>query len=168
MPFFLQTGKRLHRRSSEIAIYFKRPPYLPFKRSAVPDLRPKCLVLHIQPEQGVTLSIGAKVPGPNIRIRNVDMEFMYERNFKERSPEAYEHLLLESIVGDTTMFTRGDEVEAAWRLVTSVHRAGRRRTRRCTPTAPVRRAPKPGGTCWAASPVPGGATSSPLNRGSAT
>ncbi len=121
VPFFLQTGKRLPRRSSQIAIFFKRPPYLPFKRSAVPDLRPNCLVLHIQPEQGVTMSIGAKVPGANIRIRNVDMEFMYEKTFKERSPEAYEHLLLESIVGDTTMFTRGDEVEAAWRLVTSVH-----------------------------------------------
>ena len=122
VPFFLQTGKRMDRRTSEIAIYFKRPPYLPFKRSAVPDLRSNVLVLHIQPEQGVTLSIGAKVPGPNIRIRNVDMEFMYERNFKERSPEAYEHLLLESIAGDTTMFTRGDEVEAAWRLVTAIHR----------------------------------------------
>lgn len=121
VPFFLQTGKRLPRRSSQIAIFFKRPPYLPFQRSAVPDLRPNCMILHIQPEQGVTLSIGAKVPGTQIRIRNVDMEFMYERNFKERSPEAYEHLLLESIVGDTTMFTRGDEVEAAWRLVTSVH-----------------------------------------------
>ena len=123
VPFFLQTGKRLRKRSSQIAIFFKRPPYLPFQRTAVPDLKPNCLILHIQPEQGVTLSIGAKVPGPQIRIRNVDMEFMYERTFKERSPDAYEHLLLEAMVGDATMFTRGDEVEAAWKLVTSIHEA---------------------------------------------
>lgn len=121
VPFLLQTGKRLHRRSSQIAIFFKRPPYLPFQRSATPDLRPNCLVLHIQPEQGVTLSLGAKVPGPGMRIRNVDMEFSYERTFEERTPDAYEHLLLEAMEGDPTMFTRGDEVEAAWRLVTRIH-----------------------------------------------
>jgi len=123
VPFFLQTGKRLQRRTSQITIFFKRPPYLPFQRTAVPDLKPNCLILHIQPEQGVTLSLGAKVPGPHIRIRNVDMEFMYERTFKERSPDAYEHLLLESMVGDATMFTRGDEVEAAWKLVTAIQNA---------------------------------------------
>ncbi len=121
VPFLLQTGKRLHKRSSQIAIVFKRPPFLPFQRSATPDLKPNCLVLHIQPDQGVTLSLGAKVPGPGMRIRNVDMEFSYERTFEERSPDAYEHLLLEAMEGDPTMFTRGDEVEAAWRLVTHIH-----------------------------------------------
>ena len=94
-----------------------------FRRFSVPDLKPNCLVLNIQPEQGVTLSIGAKVPGPQVRIRNVDMEFEYDRTFKERSPEAYEHLLLEAIAGDTTMFTRDDEVESAWRIVTAIRDA---------------------------------------------
>jgi len=123
VPFFIQTGKRMATRSSRITIYFKRAPHLLFQRYSVPDLRPNCLVLDIQPEQAVTLSIGAKVPGPKIRIRNVDMEFAYERSFKERSPEAYEHLLLEAIAGDTTMFTRDDEVESAWRLVTAIREA---------------------------------------------
>lgn len=123
VPFFIQTGKRLASRASRISIYFKRAPYLPFQRYAVPDLKPNCLVLNIQPEQGVTLSIGAKVPGPQVRIRNVDMEFSYDRTFRERSPEAYEHLLLEAVAGDTTMFTRDDEVEAAWRIVTAIRTA---------------------------------------------
>ena len=123
VPFYIQTGKRLANRFSRISIYFKRGPHLPFQRFSVPDLKPNCLVLNIQPEQGVTLSIGAKVPGPQVRIRNVDMEFEYDRTFKERSPEAYEHLLLEAIAGDTTMFTRDDEVESAWRIVTAIREA---------------------------------------------
>lgn len=123
VPFFIQTGKRLATRCSRISIYFKRAPHLPFQRFSVPDLKPNCLVLNIQPEQGVTLSIGAKVPGPQVRIRNVDMEFEYDRTFSERSPEAYEHLLLEAIAGDTTMFTRDDEVESAWRIVTAIREA---------------------------------------------
>jgi len=123
VPFYIQTGKRLASRSSRITIYFKRAPHLLFQPFSVPDLQPNSLILDIQPEQGVTLSIGAKVPGPQVRIRNVDMEFVYERSFTERSPEAYEYLLLEAIAGDTTMFTRDDEIEAAWRLVTAIRRA---------------------------------------------
>lgn len=120
VPFFLQTGKRMARRSSQITVFFRRPPHLPFAKAAVPELKPNRLVLHIQPEQGVTLSLGAKVPGAQIKIRNVDMEFVYDRTFTERTPEAYEHLLLEAIAGDTTMFTRRDEVESAWNLVTAI------------------------------------------------
>ena len=123
VPFFIQTGKRMATRCSRITIYFKRAPHLPFQRFAVPDLKPNSLVLNIQPEQGVTLSIGAKVPGPQVRIRNVDMTFEYESTFKERSPDAYEHLLLEAIVGDATMYTRADEVEAAWKIVTAIRNA---------------------------------------------
>lgn len=123
VPFLLRTGKRLPERSSKIVVSFKCPPHLAFKRSMVPELRSNALVIHIQPREGITLSIGAKVPGPEMNVRNVDMEFFYERTFRERSAEAYEYLLLEAIVGDTTMFIRGDEAEAAWRYIGAVRDA---------------------------------------------
>lgn len=123
VPFLLRTGKRLPERSSKIVVSFKCPPHLAFKRSMVPELRSNALVIHIQPQEGITLSVGAKVPGPEIQVRNVDMEFFYERTFQERSAEAYEYLLLEAILGDTTMFIRGDEAETAWRYIEAV-RAG--------------------------------------------
>lgn len=120
VPFYLQTGKRLKERTSRVAVFFKRPPDLPFQRSAVEGLHPNCLILNLQPDEGITLSLRAKVPGPQIRIKNVNMDFTYKEAFKERSPDAYEHLLLEAMAGDTTMFTRDDEVEAAWKLITAV------------------------------------------------
>lgn len=120
VPFYLQTGKRLNQRTSRVAVFFKRPPDLPFRRSAVAGLNPNCLVLNLQPNEGITLSLRAKVPGPSIRIKDVNMDFTYEEAFQERSPDAYEHLLLEAMVGDTTMFTRDDEVESAWTLVTAL------------------------------------------------
>lgn len=123
VPFLLRTGKRLPERSSKIVVSFKCPPHLAFKRSMVPELRSNTLVIHIQPREGITLSIGAKVPGAEMQVRNVDMEFYYERTFQERSAEAYEYLLLEAILGDTTMFIRGDEAETAWRYIEAV-RAG--------------------------------------------
>lgn len=120
VPFLLRTGKRLPERSSKIVVSFKCPPHLAFKRSMVPELRSNALVIHIQPQEGITLSIGAKVPGAEMQVRNVDMEFFYERTFQERSAEAYEYLLLEAILGDTTMFIRGDEAETAWRYVEAI------------------------------------------------
>lgn len=123
VPFYLRTGKRLPERSSRIAVAFRCPPHLPFQETMVPELGSNTLIIHIQPEEGITLSIGAKVPGPEIRIRNVDMEFFYDRSFTERSAEAYEYLLLEAILGDTTLFTRDDEADAAWSLISGVHEA---------------------------------------------
>lgn len=123
VPFLLRTGKRLPERSSKIVVSFKCPPHLAFRRSMVPELRSNALVIHIQPNEGITLSLGAKVPGPEMQVRNVDMEFFYERTFRERSAEAYEYLLLEAILGDTTMFIRGDEAETAWRFIGAVRNA---------------------------------------------
>lgn len=123
VPFYLRTGKRLPERSSRIAIAFRCPPHLPFQETMVPELGSNTMIIHIQPEEGITLSIGAKIPGPEIRIRNVDMEFFYDRSFTERSAEAYEYLLLEAMLGDTTMFTRDDETDAAWALISGIHEA---------------------------------------------
>src|SRR5690606_39835199 len=102
VPFYLQTGKRLNTRCSRVVVSFKRPPDLPFQRSAVAQLNPNCLVLNLQPDEGISLYLRAKVPGPQIRIKNVSMDFTYREAFKERSPDAYEHLLLEAMAGDTT------------------------------------------------------------------
>lgn len=123
VPFYLRTGKRLPKRTSEIVVSFRCPPHLPFQRAMASELRSNALVLQLQPQEGIRLSIGAKVPGPEIQIRNVDMEFFYEGTFQERSAEAYEYLLLEAILGDTTMFTRGDEAEAAWALISRIREA---------------------------------------------
>lgn len=122
VPFLLRTGKRLPERSSEIVISFKCPPHLAFRRSMVPDLRSNALVIHIQPREGITLSVGAKVPGSEMHVRNVDMELFYERTFQERSVDAYEYLLLEAMLGDSTMFIRGDEAEMAWRFSEAIRK----------------------------------------------
>ncbi len=115
-PFYLRTGKRLPRRVSEIAIQFKRAPHLLFRQSAG-ELEPNVLVLRIQPNEGIALRAGAKIPGPTIRIRSINMDFLYGLSFGVEQPEAYERLLLDCMLGDSTLFTRSDEVEAAWRLL---------------------------------------------------
>jgi glucose-6-phosphate 1-dehydrogenase len=120
VPFYLRTGKRLPKRLSEVAIQFKRPPHLLFSRSTIDGLEPNTLVLNIQPDEGISLKIGSKVPGPTIDIRSVDMEFLYGTTFGVSSPDAYERLLLDCMLGDSTLFTRRDEVEAAWTIVTSI------------------------------------------------
>ncbi len=115
-PFYLRTGKRLPRRVSEIAIQFKRAPHLLF-RQAAEGLEPNVLVLRIQPNEGIALRAGAKVPGPTVQIRSINMDFVYGLSFGVEQPEAYERLLLDCMLGDSTLFTRSDEVEAAWRLL---------------------------------------------------
>jgi glucose-6-phosphate 1-dehydrogenase len=115
-PFYLRTGKRLPRRVSEIAITFKRAPHLLFRRTA-DELEPNVLVLRIQPNEGITLRAGVKVPGPEIKIRSINLDFLYGLSFGVEQPEAYERLLLDSMLGDSTLFTRSDEVIAAWRLL---------------------------------------------------
>ncbi|MGH7904561.1 MAG: glucose-6-phosphate dehydrogenase [Candidatus Dormibacteraceae bacterium] len=117
VPFYLRTGKRLPKRVTEIRVQFKRPPHLTFGAEATRELEPNSIVLRIQPEEGISLRFGAKVPTPGIRIRSVNMDFLYMSSFVADAPDAYERLLIECMLGDPTHFIRSDEVEAAWRLI---------------------------------------------------
>jgi len=114
VPFLLRTGKRLSRRLSEIAVYFKAPPVALFPfRSEWGNL----LVFRIQPDEGLTLYVHTKVPGLQDRVRRVSMDFLYGSGFSQPSPDAYERLILDALLGDTTLFTRRDEVEASWAFI---------------------------------------------------
>ncbi len=116
-PFYLRTGKRLPRRATEVAIQFKPAPHMPFAPTAVETTAPNLLVLRIQPEEGTSLRFSAKVPGPQVDIRNVSMDFQYGSSFLKPSAEAYERLLLDALLGDSTLFARWDEVERGWEIV---------------------------------------------------
>ena len=118
-PFYVRTGKRLPRRVTEIAVQFKQPPHQGFANTADP-LEPNLLVIRIQPDEGTTLKFGAKVPAPGMRLRAVNMDFLYGASFVAQSPEAYERLLLDVMRGDQTLFARRDEVETAWSLLSGV------------------------------------------------
>jgi glucose-6-phosphate 1-dehydrogenase len=117
VPFYVRTGKRLPRRVTEVVLQFQRPPHLPIRADQVTGLQPDALILRIQPDEGITLRFGAKVPGHSFRVRSATMEFSYGDTFAEESPEAYERLLLDALVGDPTLFIRADEVEQCWRIV---------------------------------------------------
>ncbi|MDQ1459103.1 MAG: glucose-6-phosphate 1-dehydrogenase [Actinomycetota bacterium] len=117
VPFYLRTGKRLSRKLTEIAVILKPVPHLAFQAADSPTLDPNQIVLTVQPDEAVSVSIGAKIPGPRMRIRPVNMEFRYGTSFASQSPEAYERLILDAMRGDATLFTRGDEVEAQWRII---------------------------------------------------
>jgi glucose-6-phosphate 1-dehydrogenase len=114
-PFYIRTGKRLPRRETTIVIQFKRVPHALFEQAE--ELRPNVLVVHIQPNEGVSLAIGAKVPGEGMRVRTVHMDFLYGGAFRMGIPEAYERLILDAMLGDPTLFTRADEIEEQWALV---------------------------------------------------
>jgi glucose-6-phosphate 1-dehydrogenase len=124
-PFYLRTGKRLPKRVTEIRVQFKRPPHLTFGREATRDLEPNAITLRIQPEEGISLRFGAKVPSAGIRIRSVNMDFLYMSSFLLDAPDAYERLIMDALLGDPTLFTRADEVETAWRLIDPIERAWR-------------------------------------------
>ena len=117
VPFYVRTGKRLPRRVTEVVLQFTRPPHLPISAAQVTGLQPDALILRIQPDEGITLRFGAKVPGHSFRVRTATMEFSYESTFREESPEAYERLLLDALIGDPTLFIRSDEVLQSWRIV---------------------------------------------------
>jgi glucose-6-phosphate 1-dehydrogenase len=126
VPFFIRTGKRLPKRASEIAVTFKQPPLHLFREMLDADGDPpkpqsNVIVMRIQPDEGISLSFGCKEPGMAVVLQEVRMDFFYGRAFQTRSPEAYERLLLDSLRGDASLFTRSDEVEYAWRLVSSIH-----------------------------------------------
>jgi glucose-6-phosphate 1-dehydrogenase len=119
-PFYIRTGKRLARRETTIAIEFKRAPHPPFEEMSAERLRPDVLVVHVQPDEGVSLAIGVKVPGQGMTIRTVHMDFLYGGAFRTGLPEAYERLILDAMLGDATLFTRIDEVEEQWSLVDAI------------------------------------------------
>ena len=117
IPIYMRTGKRLARKITEIAITLKPVPHLAFESAGSVGVQPNQLVLTMQPNEGVSLSLGAKIPGSRMRIRPVNMEFLYGTAFLSQSPEAYERLILDAMRGDATLFTRDDEVEAQWRVI---------------------------------------------------
>lgn len=117
VPFYLRTGKRLPKRASEVAIQFKEVPQVLFNSSPERPLEPTVLALRIQPEEGLSMRIASKLPGPKYRIYPVKMEFNYSSSFGGTSPEAYERLMLDVMAGDATLFMRRDAVESAWRFV---------------------------------------------------
>jgi glucose-6-phosphate 1-dehydrogenase len=117
VPFYVRTGKRLPARVTEVALQFQRPPHLPIPTDQLTELEADALILRIQPNEGISLRFGAKVPGHSFRVRTASMDFSYDRTFPEESPEAYERLLLDALLGDPTLFIRTDEVEQCWRIV---------------------------------------------------
>jgi len=119
-PFYVRMGKRLARRETTIAIEFKRAPHPPFEEAAAEGLQPNVLLVHVQPDEGVSLAIAAKVPGQGMNLRTVNMDFLYGGAFRTGLPEAYERLILDALVGDATLFTRIDEVEEQWALVDAI------------------------------------------------
>ena len=125
VPFYIRAGKRMPKHVTEIRIEFKKPPHLTFGRDATKELDPNALTLRIQPEEGISLKFGAKVPSAGLRIRSVTMDFQYMTTFLVETPEAYERLLLDCMIGDPTLFTRADEVEAAWKLIDPIEAAWR-------------------------------------------
>ena len=121
VPFYVRTGKRLPKRVTEIAIQFKPTPHAPF--AGAENLEPNVLVVRVQPEEGVSLKIGAKVPGSGFEIRSVNMDLLYGTAFLEEVPDAYQRLLLDLMLGDPTLFIRADETEGAWDILDPVIRA---------------------------------------------
>jgi glucose-6-phosphate 1-dehydrogenase len=125
VPFYIRVGKRMPKQVTEIRILFKRPPHLTFGRQAAQEVDPNAIMLRIQPEEGISLRFGAKVPSAGIRLRSVAMDFQYATSFLVETPEAYERLLLDCMIGDPTLFTRADEVETAWKLIDPIEAAWR-------------------------------------------
>ena len=119
VPFYLRTGKRMPKKVSEIAIQFKEVPFLMFQ-SAAKQANPNVLALRIQPNEGISMRFEVKTPGSSLRTRSVDMDFRYDTAFGKPSTDAYSRLLVDCMLGDQTLFTRGDEVEASWRALTPI------------------------------------------------
>ncbi|GAA1647035.1 glucose-6-phosphate dehydrogenase [Kribbella alba] len=120
VPFYLRTGKRLGRRVTEVAVMFKRAPHLPFSQTETEELGQNALVMRIQPDEGITMRFGAKVPGTMMEIRDVNMDFAYGGSFTESSPEAYERLILDVLLGDPPLFPQHTEVELGWKILDPV------------------------------------------------
>src|SRR5215472_12319276 len=120
VPFYLRTGKRLPQRMTEIALLFQRAPHLPFSATDTTELGQNAIVIRVQPDEGVTVRFGSKVPGSAMEVRDVNMDFAYGESFTENSPEAYERLLLDVLIGDPPLFPRHQEVELSWEVLDPV------------------------------------------------
>jgi len=120
VPFYLRTGKRLGRRVTEIALVFKRAPHLPFDATMTDELGANALVIRVQPDEGITLRFGSKVPGSTMEVRDVNMDFSYGSAFTEESPEAYERLILDVLLGEPSLFPVNEEVELSWEILDPV------------------------------------------------
>ena len=137
VPFYLRTGKKLARRTSDIAVQFKRAPFTLFRDTPVECTNPNVLVLRIQPDEGISLAFDAKVPGPLERLETVRMDFSYREHFKQEPSTGYETLLFDAMTGDQTLFHRMDMVEAGWQIVEPVLRHWERDTRAAVPAYPA-------------------------------
>jgi glucose-6-phosphate 1-dehydrogenase len=123
VPFYIRTGKRLPRQTSEIRVHFKRTPQALFSATPYEQLGPNVITLRIQPDDGISIAFDVKQPGAHMRALTIDANFSYETAFGSKGPPAYETLLLDSMRGDATLFTRADEVEAEWRIITPIEEA---------------------------------------------
>ncbi len=117
VPFYLRTGKRLGKRVTEIAVVFKKAPHLPFDDTATEELGQNAIVIRVQPDEGITMRFGSKVPGAQMEVRDVTMDFGYGSAFTESSPEAYERLILDVLLGEPPLFPRHEEVELSWKIL---------------------------------------------------
>jgi len=122
VPFYLRTGKRLGRRVTEIAIVFNQAPHLPFEKTATEELGRNALVVRVQPDEGITMRFGSKVPGTAMEVRDVTMDFGYGHAFTESSPEAYERLILDVLLGEPPLFPRHEEVELSWKILDPIEK----------------------------------------------
>ncbi len=120
VPFYVRTGKRLPKRVTEIVIQFRRAPFVLFRDTPVDKLTPNLLVMHIQPDEGISLRFGAKVPGAHVKVGAVTMDFHYADYFGAEPSTGYERLLYDCMIGDATLFQRADMVEAGWSVVEPV------------------------------------------------
>jgi len=123
VPFYIRAGKRLPKRVTDISIHFRPAPYPLFKKVPGVQTQPNVLAIRIQPDEGIALKFDSKIPGPTVRTAPVTMEFRYATSFGAEPPEAYERLLLETMLGDSTLFARRDEVETAWAWLDPLLRA---------------------------------------------
>jgi glucose-6-phosphate 1-dehydrogenase len=119
VPVYVRTGKRLPARATEVAMQFQRPPHLPLFPGTDAGLEPDALIVRVQPDEGLSLRFGAKVPGHAFRVRKASMDFSY-KSFEQESIDAYERVILDALIGDPTLFIRADEVGRSWRIVDPV------------------------------------------------
>ena len=134
VPFYVRTGKRLPKRTTEIAIQFRRPPLHLFRRVSPSAIASNLLIVNVQPDEGISVRFEAKLPGSRMQLAPVMMNFRYGNAFGRPVPEAYETLLLDAMLGDPTLFARHDFVEASWALITPVHQAWHAEAKRTIPT----------------------------------
>jgi glucose-6-phosphate 1-dehydrogenase len=125
MPFYLRTGKHLPAKLSEVVVRFRSPPLTLFQKQCESPVYPNDLIIRVQPEEGISWRMNGKVPGGQLNIRQIGLDFLYRTTFKVEPPEAYERLILDAMAGDQTLFIRGDEVEAAWSVIDPIEEGWR-------------------------------------------